>query len=638
MDTSDPHEGETQHAEPAHVENEVPSSSTARIPQGGPRVQIGVAEGRLHITGGADAVRITLPAGEEDAPQAVDHNGGILLHELPDGADLQVPHGAEVIVRAVQGALVVEGLNGSLDVTTAEDDVELYHVLSATLGTVQGDVRATDSFRLEARDLEGDVRIERIELAQLRGRVEGSLEAHDIAELLVEGPIEGDATIDHCGQTNLASVSGSLHVSQCAAVILIDRINGDADFESVAGVSVRAIDGDLTVNRCAGETQAAKVSGDVRLRNVYTASLGRVDGDLLAESISGPLAVEKLIGDAEIRDVHGMARLTTVGGDLHAVQCPNGLVAQRVSGDTAIVTSLREGSELGIETGGDLELKLRGTVNARFVAIAGGEVTTELPLTVERGKRQHLVGMLGNGAATVTLRSGGDIEITASDDTSWRNRMSDDFVNDQPQGQSRTFESVVNGKTYRVHVNTGPGKARVHFEGPGSETPTGEAKAGKTFGVEWEEGKGAHTFGEYDAQIRDFGAKAEDLARKTAKAAEDYAERASKWAKGQDWEAVGREVRGALNKALTELEEAFTRMRQGFEGSAGSGSSSRQDRPPSQRVKIEHDDADPFGSNASAPWTAPAADAETQRRQVLEQLRSGSLSLEEAEQRLREIH
>ncbi|MGZ3667093.1 MAG: hypothetical protein ACXVDA_21715, partial [Ktedonobacterales bacterium] len=71
-------------------------------------------------------------------------------------------------------------------------------------------------------------------------------------------------------------------------------------------------------------------------------------------------------------------------------------------------------------------------------------------------------------------------------------------------------------------------------------------------------------------------------------------------------------------------------------GSAGAGTS----RPASgaQRVRIEYDDEQGAQAAESAAGAAPSRDdADAQRRAILEQLRAGTLSLDEAERRLNEL-
>src|SRR5262249_14946477 len=261
---------------------------------------------------------------------------------------------------------------------------------------------------------------------------------------------------------------------------------------------------------------------------------------------------------------------------LDATQTPRGVAISRVGGDADLDTELGKGAEYTITAGGDITLRAHGDVSAQFVAqIAGGEVRTQLPLSVDGRRRRNLVGSLGRGEAAVTLRSGGDILIIAADSMSGGFRMSDehDTYTNESAGfsgpGSHSWEGVFGGRKYRVNVDRSPDKTHVHFEGPVDET----AGAGKAFDFEWERGKGARTYGEYDEQLRELGAKAEKLARQAAEQAQDYAQQAANKVRETDWEGVGREVRTALSRAMSELEDAFGRVRNGWEGGSSGGAS-----------------------------------------------------------------
>jgi hypothetical protein len=404
-------------------------------------------------------------------------------------------------------------------------------------------------------------------------------------------------------------------------------------------VTLGSVGGDLSIERCAGRAQANVVGGDGNLEEVAGVRIEVVGGDLEARRVSGDLEVNTVGGDAELVDIGGVARVATVGGDLNAKQTPRGVAVSRVGGDANLDTEIGKEAEYTINAGGDITLRARGDVSAQFVAqSAGGEIRTQLPLSVERGRRRHLVGSLGRGEAAVTLRSGGDITIIAADSMSGGFRMSDE--RDTYTGESAGFsgpgshkwEGVVGGKKFRVNVDRGPDKTHVHFEGPVDEGA--EAGAGKAFDFEWERGKGARTYGEYDEQLRDLGAKAEKLARQAAEQAQGYAQQARDKVRETDWEGVGREVRTALSRAMSELEDAFGRVRNGWEGGQG-GSTPKSDRPSAQRVRIEQDDAQPEASAYSAP--AGGDDREAERRSILEQLRSGAIALDEAERRLNDL-
>lgn len=274
----------------------------------------------------------------------------------------------------------------------------------------------------------------------------------------------------------------------------------------------------------------------------------------------------------------------------------------------------------------------------------------------------------------------------------------------EPTGEGRTnagarmWEGSFGGKRFRLRWEQGPGHAGMHFQGPIDEDDP-DAVGGpynRAFGVEWDRGRGARTYGEYEERLRDLGDKAERVARKAAEQAQELAEEAARKTRETDWEAVGREVRGAISKAMSELEDAFTRVRSEWErpngpsGGAAGGASGRGGST-AQRVRIEQEDEQPpsgAGPSGSSSGTAQSSsstqtnsseqtscgmgygsesnysstsqystpggysssssyygsggqpateDRETQRRQILEQLRSGQISLDEAERRLNEL-
>ena len=201
--------------------------------------------------------------------------------------------------------------------------------------------------------------------------------------------------------------------------------------------------------------------------------------------------------------------------------------------------------------------------------------------------------------------------------------------------RDRTFEGNVGGRKFRVRVQNGPNHAGFQFKGP--FTPEEEESA-REFNVEWERGRGAHTSGEYSEQLDALRDRAEQLARRAGEEARKYTEAATKRARETDWDAVGREVRTTIERAMSDLEEAFGRVRRDWEPRGGSSTSADAGARPSsgaQRVRIEQDDVPPTdaGFNASGAATS-AQDADAGRRQVLEELRNGRISLDEAERRL----
>ena len=144
----------------------------------------------------------------------------------------------------------------------------------------------------------------------------------------------------------------------------------------------------------------------------------------------------------------------------------------------------------------------------------------------------------------------------------------------------------------------GPGRAGFHFQGPYGVDEDPDAMAGgpgRDFKFEWEKGQGARMSGEYEERLNELRDRAERLARRATEEAQRYAEKAAKRARETDWEAVGREVRSAFEKAMGDLEDAFSNVRRDWDTRRPTGAGGSTSRPSAQRVKIEYDDPDAAG-------------------------------------------
>lgn len=567
------------------------------------RVEVEVVFGDFSVRGGSNEVVIDTHGEPGDDPH-VQPDGVVRITRLFDGAELWVPDGFEVIVRSVDGDLRGSRFDGLLQIEQVGGDVGVTSVSQLRIAHVGGDLRATRGDDLRVREISGDARIEDFSGAPLLGGVRGDLVVRNVQGLEVR---EG--------------VSGDVQIENCRSAILDGAIGGDLDIE-----------------HCAGGIFTDAVGGDAKLVDVQEAGIGVVGGDLEIHSVNGPLEVNVVSGDSALRRVQGRIRVNVVSGDLAVTHAPGGLMIGQVGGDATLETELGA-AEYTVSAGGDITLRTRGEVNARFVAQAlGGEVRTRLPLSVERGRRRNLVGVLGRGDATVTLRSGGDITIVSTDRTDRYERadsMSDDTQktgDGQDDSTTKTYEGAFGKHKFRVRVDRGPDRAGLYFQGPYSDDETAEdAGAGsRDFGFEWERGHGPRTYGEYEAKLNELRDKAEQVARRASEQAARYAEKAAQKARETDWQAIGRDVRSTIERAMSDLEDAFGQMRRDWEtrrpGDAPSGGS----RPSAQRVRIEHDDdsAD-YGFSGMSD-----AEREAERRTILEQLRTGSISIEDAERRL----
>ena len=576
------------------------SSAQPEPPEPVGRIEIAVVRGDFSVRGGSSEVVIDTHGDNADDPQ-VQQGGVVRIARLPDGAELWAPDGFEVIVRSVDGDLRGSRFDGLLQVEHVGGDVSTGSVSQVRIAHVGGDLRATRGDDLRVRETSGDARIEDFTGAPLLGGVRGDLDVRNVQGLEVR---EG--------------VSGDVHIENCRSAILDGAIGGDLDIE-----------------HCAGGIFTDAVGGDAKLVDVQEAGIGIVGGDLEIHSINGPLEVNTVGGDSALRRVQGRIRVNVVGGDLSVTHAPGGLLIGQVGGDATLETELGA-AEYTVSAGGDITLRTRGEVNARFVAQAlGGEVRTRLPLALERGRRRNLVGVLGRGDATVTLRSGGDINIVSTDRYERADTMSDDTQkagDGQGDSSTKTYEGAFGKHKFRVRVDRSADRAGLYFQGPYTDDETAEdaGVGSRDFGFEWERGHGPRTYGEYEAKLNELRDKAEQVARRASEQAARYAEKAAQKARETDWQAIGREVRSTIERAMGDLEDAFGQMRREWETRKPSDAPSGGSRPSSQRVRIEQDETgDDFGFSGMSQ-----ADREAERRAILEQLRTGSISIEEAERRL----
>jgi DUF4097 and DUF4098 domain-containing protein YvlB len=567
-------------------------SNTQTVSGGGlTRVEIGRAEGELEVLGWDEAhIRIVGLDDDNDDDDTdipdIDAQGVLRLERLHDDVTISVPRGVSLYVLSAKGDVAVRGLLGNVRIDAVSGDLEIQEAGSLQIGSISGDA--------QIEGCQADARL---------NSVAGDLIARSLGSLEITGAINGDSEI--------SEVVGEVNLKQ--------SVNGDAHFTNVGHVSVANMRGDCEVSR----------AGSLVMSNL--------SGDLSVQEVEGFCHIQNMHGDARLRRCGGVVTLDNVGGDLVGTDVRGGIATGNVAGDVRLDTPLVKDATYTIHAAGDITLRIRGELHARFVAqTQGGTIQTRLPLTVERGRRRHLVGAIGRAEAVVTLQSdGGDITISAAD-TTQEGAMTDEYLFDESGdreeagagagwgGQWRfgnrdfgfRWDKAPGGFTFATGYRDdpdGPGDPRVRRGGSNKGKPP----------FEWDDAQRA----EYERRIREMSDRTAQAARKAAERATQYAERAAKRARETDWEAVGRDVRGAIERAMGEMEHLLEQFRTGPNTPPRPGAPPPPPRPGSyaQRVPVEQDEQ-------AAPRNKDELDA--QRRAILEQLRSGALSMDEAERQL----
>jgi hypothetical protein len=446
---------------------------------------------------------------------------------------------------------------------------------------------------------------------------------------LALGDVHGDLVVSHvAGALTVAEVHGDLLLDGTSGPAYIARVQGDANLRDAASATLESVHGDLRAVGANDLTISGGVQGDASIIRAGSADLALIGGDLMASEMHGDLHARQVAGDVRLQRMQGNVRVEFAGDNVAAQELA-GNVAIIAEGDAFIETALVAGATYEI-TAETIVLRARGEISAQFVAeSAGGTIHTRLPLTVDR-PQQHLVGILGQGEASVTLTSrDGDIILEAAGDEAGYST------------RTRLWEGRFGGRRFQVHLDHGPHGARFSVD---SDDQPFTWPFGGAFTMSSQDPNTPNTpptgqssspdLEEFEAQMRDLSDRAIRAARKAAEKARDLGDRAGTRARETDWEAIGRRIRVDVERAAAEVASAIREIVSEFQKPSTGAPSPKPGAsagPTAQRIIIENDQP-----SASAAASTPA-DAEARRRAILEQLKAGDISLEEAEQRLREL-
>lgn len=485
---------------------------------------------------------------------------------------------------------------------------------------------------LAVQAVDGDLSVHQVEGRFAFSNIHGDAYFEGLHGPLTCGRVDGDlVALHHVGAVQVRTVSGDAVIDGSESVITLGNTEGDVTIRAARYVTLGEIHGDLRVQQAEQLATSGEIHGDTTIAQVGVCTLGEVHGDLTAVDVRAAFQCAGAHGDAWLRNLQGPATVKRIEGSLAAQDLTGGLTIA-VKGEAFLETALPAEMAYNLRAE-EIVLRVRSPISAQFVVQSDdGEIRTHLPLAMERHRR-NLVGVLGKGEATVTLHSRGDIVLDAAGTA------------------HEESEQTRHGRGFRVHIPNGP-----HIDiDMDIDVP------GFTDMARWWPFKGA--FGmmndeqvtntppnqqEFERRIRDLGERTGRAARKAAERAREYADRAAQRARETDWEAVSRDVRSVFDRVMTELETTWKDIVTEFQApTAGGGPAQTQGAKTAQRITIERDEGEPVDGTASVVEDTPHADAgpapttqserDARRRAILEQLRTGEISLEDAEAKLRDL-
>lgn len=240
----------------------------------------------------------------------------------------------------------------SLDLKTSGGDIDV--------GDLRGDVLARTSG--------GDVNVGNVTDAVIRVHTSGG-------DVTIKGggretkvsTSGGDIEIrDARGEVDVSTSGGDVTIGGAAGEVTAKTSGGDITVGSTDGeVTVRTSGGDIEIDQAGGNTEATTSGGDIRI--------GHTTGEVTAKTSGGDITIERANGAV---DVH------TSGGDVTIDSAEGSLKAGTSGGDIAIGNATG-GGVTATTSGGDIEARLRATVNALeedwLLQSSGGELTIQIP-------------------------------------------------------------------------------------------------------------------------------------------------------------------------------------------------------------------------------------------------------------------
>ncbi|MCC7358591.1 MAG: hypothetical protein IT317_03890 [Anaerolineales bacterium] len=368
-----------------------------------------------------------------------------------------------------------------------------------------------------------------------------------------------------------------------------------------ARVVVTSVGGDAQVKGLEGPLHLQNVGGDLRLRQTADTEIGNVGGDMSAKKVGGFLRVGQVGGDLLAHRVQGDLAVEHVGGDLFLRDVEGGVQAA-AGGDVSLNVDFRPGQVYQVQTNSDLTCRADPAADALFDATAGGDLNVNLPGAQIEGNGRHKRVRLGGGDPAVTLKAGGDLNLSGAASSG---ESLDDF------GDRFGEDFGVMADEFAAQIETTI-ETQIESQLADFERQLNEKLAGLNTGT-------VHL-------------KAEELAAKARRVAERQAEQAKRRLERQG-ETARRHAEAAQRRAEQQAErarrqaEAAQRRAEVFTRRSRSGSTwsvgfAAGPRPP----------APPAPPNPPAPPAAPVSDEE--RMTILRMVEQGKISVEDAEKLL----
>lgn len=196
-------------------------------------VEIGRCDGNLLVKGWEES-RIAIQGNHETGEAE-----GMLTVTSAESLSVWLPAGTSLIVKTVEGDVVVKGLRGELQVETVMGDLVVKGAgsVGASITTVHGS--------LAVRGVDGPFQV---------------------------GTVHGDAAFRNTGALQIKHVYGDLAARYLSQDVRLAEVYGDIALHTVSGdVQIAHAHGDVNLGNLGGQLDVEQCDGDIRLRGGLSA-------------------------------------------------------------------------------------------------------------------------------------------------------------------------------------------------------------------------------------------------------------------------------------------------------------------------------------------------------------------------------
>jgi hypothetical protein len=245
----------------------------------------------------------------------------------------------------------------------------------------------------------------------------GDLAVHGLAGPVEIENVSGDLTVEGAGgDIRFHEVKGDASLKGTSGEIVGTRVSGDLTIHGASAVTLDDASGDVSIAGSSRFVALRRAGGDLEVVDSGALEIGNASGDVKLVDLNDAVVIERVGGDLSLRDCRGLVSVEKVGGDLSAHQLSGGLRAPEIGGDARLEGPFSPSQAYEINCNGDASIQLTGdpqTYSVRFELerSSGGPIKIAVPLADLTQSPGRISGRLGDGEATVRVRSRGDLKV-----------------------------------------------------------------------------------------------------------------------------------------------------------------------------------------------------------------------------------